>query len=80
VTALVEDGSAQGESPRDENKMMMPEEVANKLYRAIKGRRRFIVLTTVGKLTNLFVKFYPAWVEREYYKHFTREPDSPLEP
>jgi len=44
--ALTKDGSMQGESPRDENKMMTAEECAAHIYNATLRRKNFLVLTT----------------------------------
>jgi len=77
-TALAGDGTAQGESPRDEAKMMQPEEVAEALIRAIEKRKRSLVLTSQGRLTAWINKFFPGFVDRQVYKHLAKEPDSPL--
>ena len=78
VTALSEDGSQQGETPRDEGKMMPADDVAIKIVNAIEKRKRSLVLTTQGKLTVLFSKFFPAWVDRQAYKMLAKEPNSPF--
>ena len=44
-TALTQDGSQQGETPRDESKMMSTERCAAIMYRAIKNRRRKIIIS-----------------------------------
>ncbi|MFO7791110.1 MAG: SDR family oxidoreductase [Bacteroidales bacterium] len=77
-SALTADGTPQGTSPRDESNMMSPEKVARKIYKAIRQRRRFIVLTTVGVITNLVKKFWPAFLDRAFFKAMKNEPDSPL--
>ncbi|MCK9292383.1 MAG: SDR family oxidoreductase, partial [Bacteroidales bacterium] len=63
-TALAADGSQQGESPRDEGKMMSSQEVARHLLKAIKKRKKTIVLTTQGKLTVMLNKFFPGFVDK----------------
>ncbi|MEP7265346.1 MAG: SDR family oxidoreductase, partial [Bacteroidota bacterium] len=60
-TALSADGTAQGESPRDESAMMPADEVADAIYNAIVNRKRDLVLTTTGKLTVWINKFFPSW-------------------
>ena len=77
-TALGNDGTAQGESPRDENEMMSAEEVANHIYSAVKNRKRDLVLTTNGKLVLLLNKFFPAMMDRMVYNHMAKEKDSPV--
>ena len=76
--ALTSHGSAQGDSPRDENKMMTAEEVAKEITKAIERKKRDLVLTTVGKLTVLFNKFFPGWLDKKVYQEMAKEPDSHL--
>jgi short-subunit dehydrogenase len=78
-TALAADGSQQGESPRDEGKMMQPNEVALALMRAIEKRKRTLTLTTQGKLLVFLNKFIPAQVDRMVFKQMAKEPDSPFD-
>jgi short-subunit dehydrogenase len=78
-TSLTADGTAQDQSPRDEAKMMTAEAVAVKIFKAIRHRRRTIILTfTEGKLTVFLRKFFPALVDRLAYVHLAKEPDSPF--
>jgi len=77
-TALAADGSMQGESPRDEGKMMTAEEVANHIYKAVIKRKNRIILTSQGKLTFWINKFFPNWLDKQVYKHMAKEPDSPF--
>ena len=77
-TALTADGSAQGETPRDEGSMMSAEAVAKRLVKGVYKRKREIVLTPIGKLTVLLNKFFPALVDRLEYNYMKNEPDSPL--
>ena len=60
-TALTADGSAQGETPRDEGKMMSAEEVAARLVKGVYKRKAQIILTPIGKLTVLLNKFFHVW-------------------
>ena len=76
--ALAADGSVQGESPREEAKMMSAEEVAAEIYTAVVKRKRDLVLTTNGKLTVLLNKLFPAWVDKLVYNHMAKEPGSPF--
>ena len=77
--ALVANGSQQGETPRDENKMMSAEECARHIYRAVKRRQRKIILTFVqGKATVLIAKLWADLVDGFIYRTFAKEPDSPL--
>lgn len=77
-SSLSKDGSSQGESPRTENKMMSPDEVADHIYLATLKRKRDLVLTFNGKLTVWLNKFFPAMMDRIVYKHMAKEPDSPF--
>lgn len=77
-TALSADGHQQGESPRDESKMMSAEEVAIHIYNAVKKRKRRLTLTFVGKATVILNKFFPFWMDKMVYREMAREPDSPL--
>ncbi len=77
--ALTADGSIQGETPRDESKMMPANIAAKKIIKAIVKRKNSIVLTFVeGKLTVWLNKFFPAFVTKLAYNHMKKEPNSPL--
>jgi len=77
-TALAADGSFQGESPRNENEMMKPEEVAKKIATSIERRRKLLIITALGKLTVFLNKIFPFTMDRMVYNQFAKEPDSPL--
>lgn len=77
-TALSKNGEMQGESPRDEVKMMQPDEVAEALIKAIEKRKSTLILTRQGKLTNLLNKFFPRWLDKSVYKLLAKEANSPL--
>jgi short-subunit dehydrogenase len=77
-TALAADGQTQGESPRDEQKMMSAEQVADEIFIAIKNRKRDLILTFNGKLTVFLNKIIPAWLDKIVYNHMAKEPDSPF--
>ena len=77
-TALSGDGSPQGESPRQEDKMMSAEMTAWHILKAVEKRKRNLVLTSKGKLTVGLNKFFPAWVDRLVYNHMAKEPDAPF--
>ena len=76
--ALRADGKVQGESPRNERKMMSAEEVAEKTYKAALKKKRDLVLTRDGKLAIFFNKFVPSWVDKKIYERMKKEPDNPL--
>lgn len=77
-TARAADGSQQGESPRDEQNMMSPELVAHKIAGAVFKRKRRLTLTRQGKLAVFLNKLFPHIADKMVYKHFAKEPDSPL--
>ncbi len=77
--ALTSDGSKQGETPRNEEKMMSAEECALHIANAVKKRKRQLVLTFVeGKLTVFLGKFLPKLLDNLTYNHMAKEPDSPI--
>jgi dehydrogenase/reductase SDR family member 7B len=76
--ALRADGAVQGESPRDEGRMMTPEAVAEAIVRGLKRRKRDMVLTRQGKLVVMLNKIVPGWMDKMVYRHMAKEPDSPF--
>jgi short-subunit dehydrogenase len=78
-TALVANGDQQGDTPRDEAKMMSAEECAGHIYKAVQKRKRELVLTFLeGKLTVFLSKIFPSFIDKMSYMVFSREPDSPF--
>lgn len=76
--ALIANGSQQGKTPREEEKLMSAEKVAECIYYAIKNRKRTLTLTTEGKLVVWLNKFFPSWVDTMVYNSIAKEPDSPF--
>ncbi len=72
------DGSAQGETPLDEGKLMSAEECAGLILKAMEDRKRTLVMTGQGKLTVWLNKLFPGFADSQVYKHFLKEPGSPL--
>jgi NADP-dependent 3-hydroxy acid dehydrogenase YdfG len=72
------DGTAQGETPLEEDKLMSAEECANRIIAAIEGRKRSLVMTGQGKLTVWLNKLFPGFADGQVYNHFLKEPASPL--
>jgi short-subunit dehydrogenase len=72
-TALVKDGSVQGESSMVEEKMMTAGEVANNIADGVVRRSRTLIMTGQGKLTVFLSKFVPGILDGLVYKHFTKE-------
>jgi dehydrogenase/reductase SDR family member 7B len=78
-TALSKDGSSQGETPRDEGKMMTAEEVATYITNGIENKKRTLVLTSEGKLAVFLGKIFPKFIEKQVFNKMAKEPNSPLE-
>jgi short-subunit dehydrogenase len=76
--ALGKDGKAQVESPRNEQKMMQPEEVAKHMINAILKRKKLIVLTMQGKLAVLLNKLFPKWVDKLTLNEMAKENNAPF--
>lgn len=77
-SALTADGTSQGETPRDESKMMTASEVARIVARGILKRKRLCLMENEGRATHFVKKFAPAFLDRMFYLVMSREPDSPL--
>ena len=76
--ALTADGSPQGETPRNEEKMMSAERVARILARGIMRKRAQMVLTPLGKATLFASRNLPRVTDRVEYRMMSNEPNSPL--
>lgn len=77
--ALTADGTLQGETPRDESKMMTSEECARRIVKAIEKRKRKIIINFVdGQLVVFVAKLWADLVDRALYRVFAKEPKSPL--
>lgn len=77
-TALTAQGQVQGQSPLDEGKIMSAEEVADRILKATRQRKRDLVMTAQGKLTVFLNKWLPGLTDRLVLKHFKKEKDSPV--
>lgn len=77
-TALNQAGNAQGESPRNEQKMMSAEECAAHIYKATKKRKAYLILTTQGKLTVFLNKWFPRFMDKMVFKTMAKEPGAPF--
>lgn len=77
-SALMADGSAQGETPRNEEKMMTAEEVALIVADGIVKRKRLCLMESEGRLTHFAKKFVPSLLDRIFYWAMSKEPNSPL--
>ena len=77
-SALTADGSTQGETPRDEGKMMSAEETARRIIKGIRKRKRMITMSVAGRFTPFVSVFFSKFVDGIYYKQMKKEPDSPI--
>lgn len=71
--ALNKDGQAQGETPMDESKMMTAEECARHILKAIRKKKRTLVLTFNGKRTVFLNKFFPGLADKLAYHYFFKK-------
>lgn len=76
--ALTKDGSLQGESPRNESKMMSAEECARHIYNATVKRKSILILTTQGKLAVWLNKLWPSLADKIVYNEMAKEANAPV--
>lgn len=76
--ALTADGSSQGETPLDEDKLMTAEQCALKLARALAARKSEVILTPLGKATVIAHRLFPRLTDRLTRTYIAREADSPF--
>ena len=76
--ALLADGSPQGMTPRNEEKMMSAEKVAKRMAYGLRLRKNEMILTPMGKMTKFFNFALPKFVEWVEYKMMAKEPESPI--
>lgn len=78
LSALTADGHSQGETPRDESKMMSAQEVALRIMYGIKHRKRDLLMEFQGRATTIIKKFVPSLLDKLFYNHMAKEENSPL--
>jgi dehydrogenase/reductase SDR family member 7B len=76
--SLTKEGSAQGESPRDEAAMMSAAECADHIYKATVKRKNILILTAQGKFTVFLNKFFPGLTDRLVYNVMAKEANAPI--
>ncbi|WP_338793832.1 SDR family oxidoreductase [Bernardetia sp. MNP-M8] len=76
-TALLQDGRAQGDSPKDEGKMMTSEECANHILKATKKRKNILILTLQGKMTVFLNKLFPSFMDKLVLNAIAKEGEIP---
>jgi NAD(P)-dependent dehydrogenase (short-subunit alcohol dehydrogenase family) len=76
--ALTADGTPQGATPREENRMMSAAGVARRIIQGVRSRRRLLLMEFEGRATHFIKKFAPGLLDRLFYNAMAKEPDSPL--
>lgn len=76
--ALNHQGKPQGETPRNEERMMSSEEVAVKIYRGIIHKKEDLVLTWQGKLIKCIFNNLPKLANRLIYNEMKKEVGAPF--
>ena len=77
--SLTKDGSTQGQTPRNESKMMTAEKCAWHIANGVQKRKREIILTFIeGKFTVFLGKFMPGLLDKLTFNHMKKEPNSPF--
>lgn len=78
-SALTADGSNQGETPRNEEKMMSAEEVALRISKGINKRKKLLLMDFQGKASFFIKKISIGLLDKLFYSHMAKESDSPLQ-
>lgn len=76
--ALTAEGHEQSETPRNEGKLMSPEEVAHHILHAIRWRKRNRIVSFEAQFVALVQRILPHLVDRLIYRNMAKEPGSPL--
>lgn len=77
-TAINHQGQAQGETPLNEDKLMQPKEVAEKVMTAIEKRKLYLIMTAQGKIFVFINKFFQKLADKLAYNLISKEKDSPF--
>lgn len=76
--ALTADGSAQGDTPLDEGKLMSAEKCAEYLAKGLAKRKSQVILTPLGRATVWAHRLFPRLTDKLTYSYIAREKDSPF--
>lgn len=68
--ALNKDAESHGETPMNENNMMTAQECASHILKAVRKKKRTLVLTFTGKRTVFLNKFFPKLADKLAYNFF----------
>jgi short-subunit dehydrogenase len=58
--------------------MMSAEEVAQRIIRGLSRRKRLVLMEFDGRATSFIGKFAPGLLDKLFYSHMAKEPDSPF--
>ena len=76
--ALTADGTPQGETPLDEDKLMSAEDCALALAKGLSRRRSVLTLTALGRATVWGHRLFPRLTDKITYSYIAREKNSPF--
>lgn len=76
--ARLADGSEQGNTPMDEQKIDKAEDVALDILQAIRDRKDFMLTNKQGRIIYWVNKFFPKYLERKIHNVIAKEPNSPI--
>lgn len=76
--ALTANGLEQGKTPRNEQKMMTSQEVAIRILKGIRKKKRVQIMSLEGNFTYFLYKFFPKLIDKLIYSSISKEPDTPL--
>ena len=76
--SLDKNGTQQGESTMQEDKMMASDEVAQIIADGVERRARTLIMTGQGKLTVFLTRFLPGFLDKMVYKTIAKEKNSLL--
>lgn len=71
--ALSKDGSSHGETQMVESKLMSASECSDHILKAIRKKKRTLVLTFTGKRTVFMQKFFPKLADKLVFKFFFKD-------
>ena len=77
-SALTSDGSRQGKTPRNEDKMMTPDQASKIIVNGIIKRKREITMEYKGKISKIIKNIAPRLLDKIFYSYMTKEDNSPL--
>lgn len=78
LSARTADGSTQSESPREEGKMATAEQVATLIAKGVYKRKRELIMDFQGKATKIIKILCVSLLDKLFYNHMAKEPNSPL--